>query len=160
MASLKNIVKKPAKAPSRTTQNSSTPVSKDKGRLSAAEFREREDARREQLSVKLKHDRAMAKVEAAEARKDPPKVEQRPSGFSKLMHELTYGAIKPKVSCPHCHTIGSVRVKSSRQKAGVSGAKLTGALLTGGLSIFATGLSRKETVTFAYCDTCTVKWSL
>jgi len=160
MANPKDIVKKTSRIPSRSKPNASAPKSAGKGRLSAAEFRKREDARREQLSIRRKQDRALAKAAADEARKNPPKLEQRPSGFSKFMHELTYGAIKPKVSCPHCRTVGNVRVKNSRQKAGVSGGKLTGALFTGGLSILATGLSRKETVTMAYCDNCTVEWRL
>jgi len=33
-----------------------------------------------------------------------------------------------------------------------------GAVLTGGLSLLATGLSRKERVTEAQCGNCRVKW--
>lgn len=160
MASPEDIVKKTTRIPSRTTINAPALKNGAKKRLSAAEFRKREDARREQLSTKRKQDRAAAKAEADEARRNPPKVEKEPSGFSKFMHELTYGARKPKMSCPHCQTVGNVRVKNRRQTAGVSGGKVAGALLTGGLSILATGLSRKETVTLAYCDNCTVQWHL
>ncbi|ADW69129.1 hypothetical protein AciX9_2085 [Granulicella tundricola MP5ACTX9] len=73
---------------------------------------------------------------------------------------LEYGVVKPKVSCPHCNTVGNVRIKRTSQKAGVSGGKLAGAILTGGISILATGLSRKEIVNLAHCDNCTVSWQL
>ena len=49
--------------------------------------------------------------------------------------------------CPHCQTKGFVRTKSLTLKKGVSGVKATGAVLTGGLSLLATGLSRKEDTT-------------
>ncbi|MGO8683097.1 MAG: hypothetical protein ACLQUT_00730 [Thermoleophilia bacterium] len=60
--------------------------------------------------------------------------------------------------CPHCQTKGSVTTKSVRSKKGISGGKATGALLTGGLSILATGLSRKESSTEAHCSVCGATW--
>ena len=60
--------------------------------------------------------------------------------------------------CPHCQTKGSVTVKRVRIKGGVSGGKATGALLTGGLSLLATGLSRKQDVTEASCSNCGAVW--
>jgi hypothetical protein len=48
--------------------------------------------------------------------------------------------------------------KRLKAKKGISGAKATGALLTGGLSILATGLSRKEWVTDAKCKNCKSRW--
>ena len=60
--------------------------------------------------------------------------------------------------CPHCQTRGTVQTQKVKAKKGVSGGKATGALLTGGLSLFATGLSRKETVTQAHCANCGADW--
>lgn len=68
----------------------------------------------------------------------------------------TYGALHPQVVCPHCQTRGAVRVKREKQKQGVSGGKATAALLTGGVSLLATGLSRKGWVTQAHCGNCGV----
>jgi hypothetical protein len=45
------------------------------------------------------------------------------------------------------------------RKAGISGGKATGAILTGGLSLLATGLSRKERLTEAHCDNCGSTWT-
>ena len=70
-----------------------------------------------------------------------------------------FGHINPALHCPHCQTQGLVRAKSITRKAGVSGAKATGALLTGGVSLLATGLSRKESVTQAHCDNCGSTWT-
>lgn len=69
------------------------------------------------------------------------------------------GAVNEKMLCPHCSTRGHVQTKKETRKAGVSGGKATGALLTAGLSLFVTGLSRKETVTAAYCGNCEAEWS-
>jgi hypothetical protein len=60
--------------------------------------------------------------------------------------------------CPHCLTKGSVQTRRVRAKAGVSGGKATGALLTGGLSLLATGLSKKTAVTQAKCLSCNNRW--
>jgi hypothetical protein len=60
--------------------------------------------------------------------------------------------------CPHCQTKGCVRTKSITKKMGISGAKATGALFTGGLSLLATGLSRKEGMTQAHCCNCNCTW--
>lgn len=60
--------------------------------------------------------------------------------------------------CPHCQTQGSVRVSPTRVKRGISGGKATGAVLTGGLSLLATGLSRKEKHLRARCSNCGVDW--
>jgi predicted RNA-binding Zn-ribbon protein involved in translation (DUF1610 family) len=69
-----------------------------------------------------------------------------------------YGELKEMLVCPHCGEKGFVRTKSVKQKKGVSGAKATGALLTGGLSILATGLSRKEKATQSHCTNCGSTW--
>lgn len=60
--------------------------------------------------------------------------------------------------CPHCQTRGTVRTKQVKVKQGISGGKATGAVLTGGLSMLATGLSRKQLVTEAKCLQCGAVW--
>jgi uncharacterized paraquat-inducible protein A len=70
----------------------------------------------------------------------------------------TWGPQNPALVCPHCQTKGRVRVKAVQRKKGISGAKATGALLTGGVSMLATGLSRKEGSTQAHCDRCNSTW--
>lgn len=72
--------------------------------------------------------------------------------------ESKHGPLNPQLICPHCQTKGTVRTKSVKKKAGISGGKATAALMTGGLSMFATGLSRKETLTEAHCETCNSTW--
>lgn len=62
------------------------------------------------------------------------------------------------IVCPHCQKHGCVMIKRVKMKKGMSGAKATGALLTGGLSILATGLSRKEWATEAHCTNCKSQW--
>lgn len=62
------------------------------------------------------------------------------------------------IVCPHCQTRGQVRTKAVKIKRGISGGKATGALLTAGFSLFATGLSRKETHTECTCRACGMTW--
>lgn len=62
--------------------------------------------------------------------------------------------------CPHCQTKGSVSVKTVTRKSGVSGGKATGAVLTGGLSLLATGLSRKAKVKEMHCSNCGMDWAV
>lgn len=71
---------------------------------------------------------------------------------------LTWGPVNSSLVCPHCQARGKVRTKSLRVKKGLSGAKATGAVLTGGVSLLATGLSRKEATTQAHCDRCNSTW--
>lgn len=59
-----------------------------------------------------------------------------------------------QIVCPHCQTRGTVTTKSIQVKTGISGAKATGAVLTGGLSVLATGLSKKQAMTEAHCSSC------
>jgi hypothetical protein len=70
----------------------------------------------------------------------------------------TYGYISPAMICPHCQTKGHISTKPVKRKKGVSGAKVTGALLTFGVSMLATGLSRKEGLTQAHCGNCDSTW--
>ncbi len=60
--------------------------------------------------------------------------------------------------CPHCQTKGFVITSQQKVKKGISGGKATGAVLTAGISLLATGLSRKEWVTVAYCSNCQARW--
>lgn len=69
-----------------------------------------------------------------------------------------WGSVNPAYICPHCQTKGFVHTKPVKRKKGVSGAKVTGALFTAGVSILATGLSRKEGMTQAHCENCNSTW--
>lgn len=71
---------------------------------------------------------------------------------------LTWGPLNEHLVCPHCQNKSCVLTKQVTQKKGVSGAKATGALLTGGISLVATGLSRKEGATQAHCSICSSTW--
>ena len=64
----------------------------------------------------------------------------------------------PELICPHCGVKGKINTSSVRQKKGISGAKATGAVFTCGLSMLATGLSRKEDMTRAHCGNCDSVW--
>jgi hypothetical protein len=68
------------------------------------------------------------------------------------------GPLNPQMICPHCQSKGTVRTKKVTQKKGISGGKATAAVLTAGVSILATGLSRKEGATEAHCDNCGSTW--
>ena len=76
----------------------------------------------------------------------------------KSLMDIDFGIINPEIICPHCQKKGSVRIKNVIRKKGISGAKATGALLTGGISLLATGLSRKVGETQAYCERCQSIW--
>jgi len=69
-----------------------------------------------------------------------------------------YGSNSPAMICPHCQTKGTVRTEWITQKKGISGGKATSAILTGGLSLLATGLSRKEDHIEAHCNNCGMTW--
>lgn len=73
--------------------------------------------------------------------------------------QANYGDLNPAMICPHCGVKGKIRTKAVDQKKGISGGKATAALLTGGVSLLATGLSRKETATQAHCGNCTNVWA-
>jgi ribosomal protein S27AE len=77
-----------------------------------------------------------------------------------ILKERQYpGVSRPEMICPHCQTKGLVFTKPILKKTGVSGGKATAAVLTGGVSLLATGLSRKEAVTQAHCGKCGATWS-
>lgn len=71
---------------------------------------------------------------------------------------FTYGELNHRMICPHCGAVGQVRTKAVKQKKGISGGKATAALFTGGVSMLATGLSRKESLTEAHCMSCNNTW--
>lgn len=62
------------------------------------------------------------------------------------------------IVCPHCGTRGRVKTKQVKVKQGVSGGKATAAVLTLGVSMLATGLSRKQKMTECTCKQCGMKW--
>jgi hypothetical protein len=64
----------------------------------------------------------------------------------------------PKIICPHCQERGSVWTRRVKVKKGISGGKVMGGLFTGGISLLATGLSKKEKVTEAHCSSCKQTW--
>lgn len=72
--------------------------------------------------------------------------------------EMQFGPFNHQMICPHCNTTGQIRTKPIEQKKGVSGGKATAAILTGGVSLLATGLSRKEKNTQAHCMNCSNTW--
>ena len=71
---------------------------------------------------------------------------------------LEWGQINDNLICPHCQFKGKVRVKDVQRKKGISGGKAVGAVITGGVSLLATGISRKENLTQARCDACNSQW--
>jgi hypothetical protein len=69
-----------------------------------------------------------------------------------------FGALNALMICPHCTGKGQIRTKLVTNKRGISGGKATAAILTGGVSLLATGLSRKEKATQARCGACRNVW--
>jgi hypothetical protein len=53
---------------------------------------------------------------------------------------------------------GTVRTRDVQKKKGISGAKVTAAVITSGVSVLATGLSRKEKLTQAHCENWGSDW--
>lgn len=62
------------------------------------------------------------------------------------------------LKCQHCGTTGKVIHRKADHKSGISGGKATGAILTGGLSLLATGLSKKVKVNEFKCKGCGITW--
>ena len=75
------------------------------------------------------------------------------------LNEVVIGAPNGEIFCPHCNEKGNVHTKNVKNKKGVSGGKATAALITGGVSMLATGLSRKEKQTEAHCTNCNSTWT-
>jgi len=74
------------------------------------------------------------------------------------MDRWAHGHKNVEMICPHCSVRGEVRTKRAQVKKGISGGKASGAILTGGVSLLATGLSRKEAMTAAHCGNCHSGW--
>jgi hypothetical protein len=74
------------------------------------------------------------------------------------MQDLKQGQVNAQMICPHCQSRGTVRTRRIKQKKGISGGKATARVLTAGVSMLATGLSRKEAATEAHCDNCGSTW--
>ncbi len=73
--------------------------------------------------------------------------------------------IQPKPANPHmvckfCNSRGTVKVRDVRRKQGISGGKATGALFTAGISMLATGLSRKQRMKRLTCSKCGMEWDV
>lgn len=69
-----------------------------------------------------------------------------------------WGSLNRHIICPHCQIQGQVRTKEVKNKVGISGGKATAAILTGGVSLLATGLSRKSKMTQSHCCNCNSTW--
>lgn len=79
--------------------------------------------------------------------------------ISRLVYRTEPRDVNPAIICPQCQTKGHVTTQRSKAKRGRVWGKATGAVLTAGLSLFATGLSRKEWVTHASCANCGSRWT-
>ena len=64
------------------------------------------------------------------------------------------------IRCPHCGSVGGVTTHKGKRKAGISGGKATAAVLTMGLSLGATGLSKKVRATALNCGHCGMEWNV
>jgi len=84
--------------------------------------------------------------------------EQVVKEFRAANDRAAYGELNPVLICPHCQSKGLVRTQSVKKKTGISGGKATAAILTGGISLLATGLSRKDQMTQARCGNCMSQW--
>jgi hypothetical protein len=84
--------------------------------------------------------------------------EANESGGEKFFGSLKWGELNTQIVCPHCQTKGYVHLKSVKRKKGISGGKATAAIFTLGVSMLATGLSRKEGLTQAHCANCNSTW--
>jgi hypothetical protein len=69
-----------------------------------------------------------------------------------------HGVVNEAMVCPHCGTKGRVHTQQTKVKRGLSGGKAVAGIVTGGVSLLATGLSRKEWVTEAWCGNCQNTW--
>jgi phage FluMu protein Com len=72
--------------------------------------------------------------------------------------DFAHGQPNLLMNCPHCSKVGFVRTKQEKHTHGLHGGKATAAILTGGVSLLATGLSKKAKVTVAFCESCKNSW--
>lgn len=95
------------------------------------------------------------------SKKEEAKRPEKEVELAKIREEqekTKWGTLNAQMVCPHCQTKGYVKTTSVSLKKGISGGKATAALLTGGLTMLATGLSRKEEATQAHCENCNNTW--
>lgn len=116
-----------------------------------------------ELAAKTEAERALAAQAKAEAKARAKEDRaERAQAMREAIHDMgvqsQWGLPNPSMVCPHCQVKGRVHTKSIKQKRGISGGKATAAVLTGGVSLLATGLARKESVTQAHCDNCHNTW--
>jgi hypothetical protein len=130
-------------------------------RVSKSEYQElaRREFAAQREGVSVDEEQLLADIRS-EARKaeQTRKAEAEAKAAKKEAAQEKAKGINPAMVCPHCGERGKVGTHIVRAKKGISGGKATGALLTGGLSILATGLSRKETLTRAHCYNCSNTW--
>ena len=108
----------------------------------------KKEARRQKLSAMSPDERA-----AYDAQRQKAAAQNRMAAA-----RMAHGPLNSAMVCPHCQQQGGVRTKKIDRKRGISGGKATAALLTGGVSMLATGLSRKEHITRARCTKCGNGW--
>lgn len=104
------------------------------------------------------HFRRLSRMSPEESQAYLEQLQERQRVLQEEQQVLQIGQKNPAMICPHCQTKGAVRVKRVDRKKGISGGKATAALLTGGVSMLATGLSRKEEWTHAKCENCASEW--
>lgn len=135
--------------------NSAFPVNTDRFDELDREIAERnaEGSKRfdDDVAVQLEAERAARRAESKRVRKA--------ALASQRANRAIHGTRNLQLRCPHCGAAGYIHTKSVKLKKGVSGGKATGALLTGGLSMLATGLSRKEAARKAHCTKCGSTWA-
>jgi len=85
---------------------------------------------------------------------------QKSGSAPNIRNTYLWGSLHAEVICPHCQTKGNVHYKHLDRKKGISGGKATAALLTSGVSMLATGLSRKEQHIQAHCVKCNTTWDI
>ena len=105
-----------------------------------------------------RRDEFLKDQERNRSRMSPEELQRYEVSLRNSSQQAGWGPVNRVMICPHCQMKGRVHAKPVNRKKGISGVKATGALLTGGLSILATGLSRKEGLTQTHCDNCGSTW--
>jgi len=74
--------------------------------------------------------------------------------------EATGSAATNEMVCPHCGTKGKVTTRKVASGPSTAGDSLATGILTAGFSLLGTELSRKQTVTQAWCGHCGESWTI
>lgn len=85
-------------------------------------------------------------------------LEQEAMDVLERERRIAHGPLNIAMVCPHCREKGAVRTFAVERDSGISGGKATAAVLTAGISLLATGLSRKDLRTRAHCENCENSW--